>query len=159
MASFYTPPTLSEMEEEGLLLLGSQSRRKFQKSGWATTKIQTKSPFESRTRFCFRYSCQNMKGHLPLRPLPVPRARLCCMDVLAFCCGNSTYRPPSGIASRRFVCCYLEKSLAAALWSNFSIFGPKIMRPLCLLMENIGRGMAALSTSAVGPIWLGHRLE
>ena len=46
MASFYTPPTLSEMEEEGLLLLGSQGRRKFQKSGWATTKIQTKSPFE-----------------------------------------------------------------------------------------------------------------
>ena len=76
------------------------------------------------TRFCCWYSCQNMRGHLPLRPLPVPPARLCCMDVLAFCCGNSTYRPPSGIASRRFVCCYLEKSLAAELWSDFPIFEP-----------------------------------
>jgi hypothetical protein len=46
VASFYTPPTLSEIEEEGLLLLGSQGQWKFQKSGWATTKIQTKSPFE-----------------------------------------------------------------------------------------------------------------
>ena len=46
MASFYTPPTLSEMEEEGLLLLGSQGRRKFQKSGWAK-KTKQKSPFES----------------------------------------------------------------------------------------------------------------
>ena len=62
-------------------------------------------------------------GHVPLRPLPVPPVRLCCMDVLAFCCGNSTYRPPSGIASRRFVCCYLEKSLAAALWSDLPILG------------------------------------
>ena len=30
---------------------------------------------------------------------------------------------------------------------------------LLLSMENIGGGMAAPSKSAVGPIWLGHRLK
>ena len=138
MASFYTPPTLSEIEEEGLLLLGSQGQWKFQKSGWATTKIQTKSPFE-RCKVLLLILLPKYEGslELPLRPLPIPPAWLCCMDVLAFCCGNSTYRPPSGIASRRFVCCYLEKSLAVALWWNFSILGPKTMRPLCLMNQQI----------------------